>query len=237
MNNSEASALLTEKLSLSIVPVALKFMDSAPADIETFQDAVPSACRFWREAERRTFFAPADAHFNCPVGAMVMGFDLPQAVSEELMELVGQMTKCGYLAAEEPARIPVNAKQGTKGVLYGPLSAFPGTPDAVLLWLTPAEAMVLSEATGGAHWGNEHPATAFGRPACAAIPQSAITSQATLSFGCIGMRTFTEIAPDRLLVVVPGKILDAFSMEVRRLREVNDGMEALYRERAANLPS
>jgi uncharacterized protein (DUF169 family) len=165
MNNSEASALLTEKLGLGIVPVALKFMDSAPSDIETIQETVPSACRFWREAERRTFFAPADAHFNCPVGAMVMGFDLPEAVSEELMELVGQMTKCGYLAADEPGRIPVNAKQGTKGVLYGPLSAFPGTPDAVLLWLTPAEAMILSEATGGAHWGNDQPATAFGRHA------------------------------------------------------------------------
>ena len=49
------------------------------------------------------------------------------------------------------------------------------------------------------------------------------------------MWTFTEIAPDRLLAVVPGKILDGFAAEVSRLRDVNDGMERFYKERAARL--
>ena len=235
MTNSETSALLAEKLDLIFPPVALAFMDSAPAGIGITEETVPSACGFWRKAEQATFFAPADAHFNCPVGAMVMGFELPEAVSEELMDLVGQMTKCGYLGADEPGAIPVNPKPGAKGILYGPLSAFPGEPDAVLIWLTPAQAMVLSEATGGAHWGGGDQSPALGRPACAAIPQSAAKSQALLSLGCIGMRTFTEIAPDRLLAVVPGKILDGFAAEVSRLRDVNDGMERFYKERAARL--
>lgn len=235
MTNSDTSDLLTEKLGLAIAPIALAFMDSPPDGIGITEKTVPSACGFWRQAEQETFFAPADAHFNCPVGAMVMGFDLPQAVSEELMELVGQMTKCGYLGADEPGRIPVNPKPGAKGVLYGPLASFPGEPDAVLLWLTPAQAMVLSEAAGGAQWGGTDQIPALGRPACAAIPQSVAKSQTTLSLGCIGMRTFTEIASDRMLAVVPGGVLNGFSTEVSRLREVNDGMETFYKEKAMRL--
>lgn len=151
------------------------------------------------------------------------------------MELVGRMTKCGYLREDEPAQIPTNPKPGAKGILYGPLPDFPGEPDAVLLWISPAQAMVLSEATGGAQWGGGNQAAALGRPACAAIPQSAATSQATLSLGCIGMRTFTGIGSDQLLEVVPGKILESFAAEVNRLRAVNDEMEAFYKERAASL--
>lgn len=235
MANSEISALLTERLGLNVVPIALAFRDSPPEGIATIGKTVPSACAFWREAERGTFFAAADAHFNCPVGAMVMGFELPQATSEELMELVGRMTKCGYLRDDEPARIPVYPKPGGKGVLYGPLSEFPDEPDAVLLWLSPAQAMVLSEAIGGAQWNGGDQSAALGRPACAAIPHSAASSRATLSLGCIGMRTFTEIESDLMLAVVPGKILDGFASEVSRLRDVNDEMEAFYKERAASL--
>ena len=53
-------------------------------------DRVPSSCSFWRRAEQGVFYAPAEAHFNCPVGAMVMGFDLPQPVANELQQLVSQ---------------------------------------------------------------------------------------------------------------------------------------------------
>src|SRR3546814_18409041 len=93
-----------------------------------------------------------------------MGFDRPKPVSDELMGLIGTMTECGYIAASEPAHIPVNT-QGAKGVLYGPLEDFPLPPDAVLLWLTPAQAMVWSEAAGRADWGGATPAIFTGRPA------------------------------------------------------------------------
>ncbi len=235
MSNRQTADLLTQKLRLEIAPVALAFVDRAPEGVAAPAAASPSACGFWRQAERGLFFAPAKDHFNCPVGAMVMGFDLPEAVTNELMELVGTLTKCGYITAEEPARIPTNAKRGSAGVLYGPLAQFPATPDAVLIWLKPAQAMILSEATGGATWGNDQPAAVFGRPACAAIPQAESSGRTTLSLGCAGMRTFTQIAPDRLLAVVPGKSLEAFAENVTRLREVNDGMEAFYQDRAAKL--
>ena len=233
MRASDTATLLTETLALDMPPVALAFLDSAPAGVAAPGAVSPSACGFWRQAETGVFFAPADAHFNCPVGAMVMGFDLPEAVSDELMGLVGTMTRCGYIGAEEPGHIPTSRKKGAQGMLYGPLAIFPAAPDAVLLWLQPAQAMIVSEAMGGAAWGNDRPARALGRPACAAIPQAMEAGRTTLSLGCAGMRTFTGIGPERLLAVIPGAALASFAAELKRLREVNDAMEAFYKQRAA----
>lgn len=233
MSTAAIATLLVENLELDFAPVALAFMDSAPAGVDAPSAVSPSACGFWRQAEKGVYFAPADAHFNCPVGAMVMGFDLPGPVSEELMGLVGSMTKCGYIAADEPGHIPTSPKKRAKGILYGPLADLPVAPDAVLIWLNPAQAMILSEAIGGATWGNDRPAKVLGRPACAAIPEAIGTQQTTLSLGCVGMRTFTAIAPDRLLAVIPGQLLGPLSAEVARLRAVNNAMESFYKDRAA----
>lgn len=235
MNRSETAALLTAKLDLDIVPVALACADAAPAGVRVLETVKPSACSFWREAEKGLFFATAASHFNCPVGAMVMGFELPQAVSAELMQLVGTMTQCGYIAAEEPGKIPTHPRKGTKGVLYGPLAAFPLEPDALLLWLTPAQAMIAAEGIGGAAWGTETPATVYGRPACAAIAQALQNNRPTLSLGCMGMRTFTGIGAECMLAVVPGAAIESFARAIERSSAINEGMGAFYRGRAAAL--
>jgi uncharacterized protein (DUF169 family) len=233
MNNAEAAALLKSKLALDTEPIALACEDSPPAGVTVYAGAKPSACSFWREAEHDLFFAPAESHFNCPVGAMVLGFDLPPGVAAELTALVGTMTKCGYVGAGEPGAIPTRTKKGAKGVLYGPLARFPISPEAVLLWLVPAQAMIVSEAVGGAVWGRN--AAVLGRPACAAIPQALGTNRSALSLGCTGMRTFTALAADRLLAVVPGTLIEQFASDVARLSAINDDMAAFYRQRAAAL--
>lgn len=224
------AASLTARLNLDMAPVALAFAPAPPPGVTTSHEVVPSACAFWRSAEKGVFFAGASSHFNCPVGAMVMGFDLPDTVSQELMGLVGKMTACGYISEEEPAKIPVNKKQAD-GIIYGPLAQFPVTPDAVLLWLKPAQAMIWSEATGGAAWSANAPTSVFGRPACAAIPAAMGGAQPTISFGCVGMRTFTEIDDDRMLAVIPGDRLEAFVDAVTTTRCVNDAMGEFYEGR------
>ena len=235
MDNREHARRFTDHLGLENPPVALAFADTAPQGVATGGAAVPSTCAFWRRAETGVFFAPAEAHFNCPVGAMVMGFDLPKAISDELMQLVGTMTKCGYIRSDEPGAIPTSPKKAAKGIVYGPLAQFPVAPDAVLFWLTPANAMVLSEAREGAAWGGSAPATVFGRPACAAIPKAMTAANTTLSLGCIGIRTFTGITEDLMLAVVPGTQVAEAAERVQRLRGINDRMEDFYRARAQRL--
>jgi uncharacterized protein (DUF169 family) len=231
MNYETIAGMLTTALDLASPPIALAFADSAtgqgaPVEITP----APSACSFWRRAETGVFFAPAEAHFGCPVGAMVMGFDLPKEISDELMGLVGEMEKCGYLAPGESGRIPVSAPSA-KGILYGPLAQFSVQPYMVLCWLTPAQAMIWNEAAEDAAWNANKRSSVFGRPACAALPYAAQHDRPVTSFGCIGMRTFTEIAADHLLAAVPGTRLLDFSTALVTMRQTNDAMKSIYMSR------
>lgn len=204
MENRQLAEELTSQLGLDIPAVALAFADSQPAGIPAATDAVPSACTFWRDAESRVFYAPAAAHANCPIGVMTMGFEMSPEVHAQLMQLVGMACGCGYIAADEPAKIPTVGKRHA-GIVYGPLQDFPGAPDLILLWLTPRQAMLYSEAAGTLSWTEAAPTWALGRPACSALPVALAQNRSTLSLGCMGMRTFTGIHEDRLLGVLPGK--------------------------------
>ena len=107
MESAAISARLMDLLGLRQSPVSLAFAPEPPAGVTEDNKAVPSACSFWREVERGLFYAPPEQHFNCPVGAMVMGFELPEGVMQNLGGLVESMCSKGYLTSDEPARIPL----------------------------------------------------------------------------------------------------------------------------------
>jgi uncharacterized protein (DUF169 family) len=217
---------LTELLSLRKPPVALALVDDKPEGITQAATAVPSACAFWRQAERGTFFAAAGQHFNCPVGSMVMGFELPAEVNERLGGLVQSMCDASYLSMDEAARIPSTGRRSA-GIVYGPLSDFPLDPDVVLLWLNPAQAMIYSEAAGRAAWtGN--PMGVTGRPGCAALPLAMHSNEPGLTLGCAGMRTFTEIDDDLTLAAIPGGALDGFIGKLAGTVDSNAVMRSYY---------
>jgi uncharacterized protein (DUF169 family) len=225
---------IAENLGLELAPVALAFRDAPPAGIAVSEAVVPSACAFWRQAEQGVFFAPVAGHAHCPIGAFVMGFELGDELMAELQELIGRMTACGYVHKSEPAAIPTHRRRA-KGILYGPLADFPEPPDAVLLWLRPDQAMIWSEATGGACWTAAAPSTVSGRPACAAIPAAMDSGGPALSFGCVGMRTFTKIPADRMLAVVPGPRLAELAEAIARTVDVNRSMRGFYEGRLDDL--
>lgn len=223
---------IQSQLQLQTPPIALSFTAEAPPNVRSTAGVVPSACTFWRQAEKEVFYAPASTHLNCPVGAMVMGFELPAEAQSQLMSVVERMTGCGYLGADEAAHIPT-VKGQKAGIIYGPLEKFAATPDLALLWLSPRQAMLAAEAVKTCSWADMTPTTAMGRPACAAIPISLDKSQATLSLGCMGMRTFTEISDDRLLIAIPGSKLQEFSDNLRATMTANLAMQTFYGEQKA----
>lgn len=218
---------IASMLQLETPPVALAFVEAPPAGVRSFDDAVPSACTLWRRAETEVFYAGAAAHLNCLVGAMVLGFELEEGQRQELMGLVGTMCGCNYLSPDEAGRIP-SVKTKKSGIVYGPLQDFPIEPDLILMWLTPRQAMLYSEATGTSTWTEALPTSALGRPACSALPTALEQERSTLSLGCMGMRTFTEVSGDRMLAVLPGKqareLLDRLGTAVA----ANDAMQSFY---------
>ena len=78
MDYTTAADTLTDALHLDRPPVGLAFVGAVPETIPPLLHSAPSACSLWRSAEQQTFYAAANAHLNCPVGAMVMGFKLPE---------------------------------------------------------------------------------------------------------------------------------------------------------------
>ena len=232
MHVRDMATRLTATLGLDTKPVALALADAPPAGVRTFEGTVPSACSFWRRAESAVFYATAAQHFRCPVGAMVMGFEMPDDVKAELMGLVGVMVEGGYLGADEPPRIPTLTRKSA-GVVYGPLQDFPIDPDAIMLWLTPRQAMLISEASGGCSWTGATPAATLGRPACAAIPTAVSRGAMTTSFGCIGMRTYTEIADDHMLAVVPASAVPQLTTTLSDIVAANRAMAEFHEARKA----
>lgn len=229
MNNHALSHLLVESLQLSMSPVALGLLDSPPEGISTFESAVPSACAFWTRAEKGLFFAKAESHENCPIGVMTMGFPISPQVMSNLTDFVSKMCGVSYIGAKEPEHIP-RIEKAKKGILYGPLADFPVHPDLVLVWLNGRQAMLLEEALGTVCWDEIEKAEAFGRPACGALAVAANENKPTLSFGCSGMRTFTEVQDDKLLASLPGSILESLPSKLQRTIQANQEMLAFYRQ-------
>jgi uncharacterized protein (DUF169 family) len=222
-------------LGLDVPIVGLAFVDSAPAGVPSFAGEVPAACSFWRRAETGVFYAPAAKHFNCPIGAMTMGFEMPEQVQEQLMSTVTMMCEAGYISPDEPAKIPTTGRKAA-GIVYGPLAEMPVEPDLILLWLTPRQAMFYSEAVGTSRWTTAEPATVWGRPACAALPSALANGRSALSFGCTGMRTFTGVREDRLLAALPGKQAGDLADALDAVSRANGTMLAYYQQRLAAFP-
>jgi uncharacterized protein (DUF169 family) len=224
---AQVSARIVESLGLDRPPVALKFGTERPPGVERPPTAAKSSCSFWRMAEGRVFYAAAEDHFNCPVGSMVMGFELPPEVSQQLSDLV--TLTCGecYLSEGEAAKIPTIRQQGP-GILYGQLDMFPTDPDVILMWLVPHQAMIFSEATGNTNWAGELMQVS-GRPGCAALPRTLEQGKPGLSLGCAGMRTFTNIGAEEMLAVVACDQAEALADALERTVNANEAVLEYYR--------
>lgn len=226
---------LTTTLALNFPPVGLAFTDKPPDGISLVDRAAPSACSFWRRAEQGVFYAAAEDHFNCAVGAMVMGFDLPEQVQQQLGGLVESMSGHAYLDEAEAAKIPA-VTPAAKGIIYGPLASLPLPPDVILIWLTAAQSMLYNEALGTAKWtAGALPVT--GRPACAGIPAARANGSPGISLGCAGMRTFTAIPDEYLLGAIPGQAAESLVVALERTLAANEAMLSYYRGRLAEFTS
>lgn len=232
LDRAELSHELADMLGLGRPPVALAFVEEPPAGTPVAEGAVPSSCTFWIHADEGPFYAPADAHFNCPIGAMTMGFEMPEVVKDNLMGLVQMMGAEGYVSPDEPPSIP-GVSKSKSGIVYGPLPSMPVDPDVIVMWLEPAEAMLYAEAAGAVKWSSDMPTAMFGRPTCAAIATAQEESRPTMSLGCIGMRAFTGIDANTMLAALPASAAEQFTQALRSTVAANAAMQSFYTQHKA----
>lgn len=90
--------------------------------------------------------------------------------------------------------------------------------------------MIFNEAMGSCKWNSGLKTMDLGRPGCAIIPTTLQNSQNSMSFGCIGMRTFTEIKPEFALSAMPFNNLEKLIKDLKITNLANKAMEKYYRD-------
>ena len=90
-----------------VAPVAVSYLDSAPAGLPKFAGTMPSGCSFWSLAAGGDGFytVPSD-HLNCPIGSYTHAIDLPADRAKELERTLSLMAGIGYMRMEEVPSIP-----------------------------------------------------------------------------------------------------------------------------------
>ncbi|MDC4225869.1 MAG: DUF169 domain-containing protein [Candidatus Manganitrophus sp.] len=100
-------------------------VEAVPEGIPVFEGVSPSSCAFWRQAEKELFAANDADHMNCPIGAMVMGFELTSEAKEGLQRGLSMMCEVGYVKPEEAAADSGVGEEG-KGDVVRAAFEFPG---------------------------------------------------------------------------------------------------------------
>lgn len=227
MERQLIALLWQETLGLLEEPTAIAFAKHPPERVMRVSEPAPSACTFWRWGQRQLFYATAEDHRHCPIGLMTMGFTLSPQEQEQAQSLVETMASLSYLRPDEVGHIPT-IQTPHQVVVYGPLSQFPISPDLVLLMVTPYQAMLAAEVLGSMGWEQSSQFMTLGRPACAALPRAEELGKSTLSLGCVGARTYTDLRPEEMLLVVPGTQFEQATQQLATIANANQQLAIFH---------
>ena len=221
----------TELLQLQQPPVGMTFVEDVPMGVQHSPRGVPSACTFWRLAEQGVFYATAQDHKECPIGMMTMGFIMPESDQQRAQALVNTMASVQYFSPAEVAALPTVQKPHTS-IVYGRLDQFPLEADVVLCIIDTRQAMLVAEAIGTMNWlqGGQ---SAFGRPTCAVIPRTLQTGQVSMSFGCVGARTYTGLTPSELVLTIPGGEFASLLARLQTIVTANAALAPFHQQQQA----
>ena len=122
---------LSRLLKLTSPPVAIAFVDRAPAGVAHVSSIEPAGCGYWRRAaEGNVFYTVADDHKGCPVGAHT--HNVPVTPEGKLTFEDGVSEPGKYV--EMRAEMDVLAMISNCPQLNNPCNAYNPTPIEVLIW-------------------------------------------------------------------------------------------------------
>jgi uncharacterized protein (DUF169 family) len=227
----ELANRLSEYLKLQHKPIGLAFVEQVPEHVQHIGLRVPSACTFWRLGEQGVFYADANDHQQCPIGMMTMGFKMPQEAQQRAQDLVQTMANVQYFSPSEVSALPVVDKPH-QSIVYGPLDQFPVEPDIVVCIINAQQAMLIAEAQGQVNW-LQSGQSAFGRPTCGAIPRTIKTGETSMSFGCVGARTYVELEPGEMVVMLPVQKFAELVVQLQTIAAANEALAPFHQQQKA----
>src|SRR5205807_3570910 len=93
--------------------------------------------------------------------------------------------------------------------------------------------MLISEAMGNMNWLQSGGLSAFGRPTCAIIPRTLQTGQVSMSFGCVGARTYTGLTPSELVLTIPGGEFASLLARLQTIVTANAALVPFHQQQQA----
>jgi uncharacterized protein (DUF169 family) len=232
INWNQLEEKIGSAVKLSRRPVAVAFLDAAPADVKKFNGTEPSGCSFWRlAADGGVFYTVPENHFNCAVGAYTHNIALSPEREKETEQTLKMMFDLGYVKPEEVPQIP-RLPKAPAAILYAALGDAPVVPDVVIFACKPSAAMLLNEAANRAGVASGSPT--LGRPTCMALPAS-LQHGAILSLGCMGNRVYTGLGEDGMYFVLRGKDLVAVADSLTIITSANAALNDYAKGRRSQL--
>jgi uncharacterized protein (DUF169 family) len=228
---TELAERFRDYLQLQHIPVGLAFVEQVPEDVQHTAKRVPSACTFWRLAEQGVFYANAEDHQECPIGMMTMGFQMPESAQQRAQSLVQTMADVKYFSPAEVSALPVVEKPH-ESIIYGRLDQMPVEADVILCILDTQQAMLVAEASGGVNW-LQSGQSAFGRPTCGVISRTMKTEAPSMSFGCVGARTYVELAPAEVVFTLPAEKFAALVEQLQTITTANAALAPFHQQQKA----
>jgi len=229
------AATLCDALKLRLPPIAICFSDSVPEGIPSHTGKVPAGCVFWEHAATRVFTTTAADHALCAVGVYTHNLaDPPPRYADELASVLQVMAGMEYVREEDVPKIAVR-KTPAKHVIYSPLLDTPLPPEVVLLFADARQGLVITEAIQQV---DPDVPPAFGRPACAVVPQVINSGHAAMSLGCCGARAYLDGMSDATaLWAFPGSRIATYAERIAKLASANEVLGHFHAVRRGDVAS
>jgi len=221
---AEMSEVLVNSLGLKSEPVAISLIKKGdPFPDGYMQPEKPLRhCQAIMEARHgRSLIVPPDKQ-ACPVGASSLGLvPLPEKVESGEFHYGMGMYGSQEAARETIKRRPALEAGSVAATAVAPLSKAKLKPDVVVIVGTPEQVYwLLPAATTFSMGGRVTVEMAAVQASCAdstVIPY--LTGRVNISLGCFGCRKTTDIAPEEMLVGIPGIKLEEIVAAVNKMKD------------------
>jgi uncharacterized protein (DUF169 family) len=221
MTNREAAGALTEILSLSWSPVAVKFISRGQTPPRLHAPDRRRFCQVLMEARRGEKRLLTPENVSCPAVAAALGFKpLPEKLAS------GEMPAAfGIFASAEAGRRTIESMPRLEQGKYAAVAVLPLAeagancePDVVIVEGLPEQLMWLALACVHETGGRLEFSTAVLQATCvdaAILPF--LTGKPNATLGCYGCREATDLAAEECVMGIPGHMLDTVATNLRRL--------------------
>ncbi len=221
---AQCSRKMVEILGLRYEPVAIKLIkkgEPLPDDYPMPEKRIRHCQSIMRAKRGDCLLVPADKH-ACPVGASALGLmPIPEKVASGQFHCNMGMYRDETAAKHTMDVRPKLEPESLSATLVCPLSKVRLQPDVIVITGTPEQVFwLLPAATSYDEGGRVTIEIAPVQGSCAdSTIRPYLTGRPNASFGCVGCRKYTEIAPEEMFIGFPATMLEGMVESLERLNQ------------------